>query len=145
MAKRIEGTIESLGESTRRFRTTEVTIRDFKIARDGGGTEVWPELRTELDVVRELRTPARGTLYVTDVKGARPQLFGIRLAGQAPTFDAGAGFDSQIANLFLLVLGIAFFWTGIGLWLAWSMWKQRRVFADGKRARALFDEDGKRG
>jgi hypothetical protein len=141
MAKRIEGTIESLGEASRRFRTTEVTIRDFKIARADGGIEVWPELRTDLNVVRDLRTPARGTLYVTDVKGAAPQLFGLRLTGQAPMFDAGAGIDSQIANLFLLVMGIAFFWTGIGLWFAWSMWKQRRVFADGKRARALFDED----
>ncbi len=90
-----EGAIESLGATTRRFRTTEVTIRDFKMSRADGGTELWPELKTDLEVVRELRTPARGTLYLTDVKGTAPQLVGLRLAGQAPTFDDGAGVDSQ--------------------------------------------------
>lgn len=142
MAKRIEGTIESIGSAKRQFRSSKATLRDVRISHDGT-TEVWPEVETEMDVLNILRTPARGWLYLSDVKGAPLTLFGFRLEGLAPTFHGGNELGERYMVWFWMLISIAFCWTGIGLFFVWVLRKDLKVFADAERARTIYMADGK--
>jgi len=140
MAQAVDGALAGWGDASRQFRTTNVTVKDFRIQGDGGEVIAVPEMKMQVAVANGLRSGARGRFYLST--GGAPRLFGVRLDDGTQAFDGNDSFDVWMVAIFYLVLGVAFFWTLIGIVVAWLGWKIVRQIKDAKRARLLFDADG---
>ena len=141
MARAIDGTITATGEATRRFRTTDVTVRDLSIGTDNGSEERFRTIGAQLPVANALSEGARGRFYLSSGLWMKPYVYGADVEGRPRVFDGNNAFDTWMVVIFYLVLGVAFFWTGIGLVVAWLGLQQFRLLRDAKAARALFDAD----
>jgi hypothetical protein len=141
MAKTVNGTITAWSDGSRRFRTTDVTVNDVSIRDDAGETLNFPKLEMQLKVARLLFNGARGRFYLSSGKRLDAYLFGVKLSDGGQAFDGNDGFDTWMVAIFYLVVGVAFAWTIIGIFVALVGWRLIRQMKDAKAAKALYDAD----
>ena len=141
MARAVDGVITGWDDASRQFRTTDVTVKDFRLRTDAGEEISVAGMKMQVAVWRALGNGAAGRFYLASGKGLAPTIYGVRLKNGTAAFDGDTGFDTLLVAGMYLVLGIAFFWTIIGLVVAWLGWKVVRRRRDAKAAQALFEAD----
>jgi hypothetical protein len=144
MARAVDGVITGWDDASRQFRTSDVTVKGFRLKADAGEEISVPEMKMQSATWRVLGSGARGRFYLASGRGLKPTVYGVRLADGTQAFDGNTGFDMWLVAGMYLVLGIAFFWTIIGLVVAWLGWKIVRQMRDAKAAQALFEADAAR-
>ena len=143
MARIVDGTLVGWGDGSRIFRTTDAKVKDFRLQQDDGQALVFPAIHMQMPLTRELSAGAKGRFYLSSGKKLDDHLYGVSLAGGKRLFSADDGFDNRLVATFYLVLGIAFFWTILGIFVARTGWRIFRQMKDARAARALFDADGR--